>query len=68
MRRRTARELTHLADGSLSDERREALLQRVLTSPELARALTQQRLAIEALRSLDAPAPAGLRKLVQRIR
>ena len=65
MRRRTARDLSALADGSLPLERREAVLRRVSASPRLARALTQQLIAIEAIRRLDTLAPADLREQIE---
>jgi hypothetical protein len=66
MRRRTARDLTALADGTLPEERCGALLDRVLISPELARALEQQLIAVEAIRRLDTPAPSELRDRIGR--
>lgn len=66
MRRRTARELTALADGTLPPERRDGLLRRVSASPKLARALKDQLVAIEAVRGLDTPAPPHLRDRIQR--
>jgi DNA-binding TFAR19-related protein (PDSD5 family) len=66
MRRRTARDLTALADGTLPQECWEALLRRVLVSPELARALEQQLIAVEAIRRLDTPAPTELRDRIRR--
>jgi hypothetical protein len=66
VRRRTARELTALADGTLPLERREALLRRVSASPKLARALKQQLIVIEAIRRLDTPAPTELRERIRR--
>lgn len=66
MRPRTARELTALADGTLPPKRREALLRRVSASPNLARALEQQLVVIEAIRRLDTPAPPALRERIQR--
>jgi hypothetical protein len=63
--RRTARALTALADGSLPPERRAALLERVSSSPRLARALNHQVVAIEAIRRLDTPAPAELHARIQ---
>jgi anti-sigma factor RsiW len=66
MRRRIARDLTALADGTLSPKRRERLLRRVSASPKLARALGQQLIAIEAIRRLDAPAPTALRERIHR--
>jgi anti-sigma factor RsiW len=66
MRRRTARELTALADGTLPPKRREPLLRRVSASPKLARALKQQLIATEAIRRLDTPAPPRLHQRIQR--
>jgi hypothetical protein len=65
VRRRTARELSALADGTLLPKRREPLLRRVSASPKLARALKQQLIAIEAIRRLDTPAPTELRERIQ---
>jgi anti-sigma factor RsiW len=64
--RRTARELTALADGTLPQQRRAALLRRVSASPELAQALEQQLVAIEAIRRLETRAPTELRKRIHR--
>jgi hypothetical protein len=61
-----ARELTALADGSLPEERREALLRLVSASTTLTRALAQQLVAIEAVRRLDTRAPTELRRRIQR--
>ena len=66
MRRRTARELTALADCSLAPERRQALLARIARSAKLARALEEQRFAIAAVRGLTVRAPDGLRAWVER--
>lgn len=66
MRRRTARELTALADGTLPPERRRTLLRRASASPTLARALKQQLIAVEAIRRIDTPAPTELRQQIQR--
>jgi anti-sigma factor RsiW len=66
VRRRTARDLTALADGTLPPERRAPLLRRVSASPKLARALTQQLIAIQAIRRLDTPAPPELHDRIQR--
>lgn len=66
MRRRTARDLAALADGSLPEDRREAVLRRVSASPRLARALRQQLIAIEAIRRLETPAPIELRERIER--
>jgi hypothetical protein len=41
------------------------VLRRVSASPRLARALTQQLIAIEAVRRLDTPAPADLREQIE---
>jgi hypothetical protein len=65
VRRRTARDLTALADGSLPQGRRQALLRRVSGSPRLAYALQQQLIAIEAIRRLDTPAPTELRDQIE---
>jgi hypothetical protein len=62
---RTRRELTQLADGTLSGSKRAALEKRIRTSPELATALDRQRTAVAALRGIDLPAPSGLRARVQ---
>lgn len=67
MRRRTARALTALADGSLPQERRQALVRRVSASPKLEQALQQQLIAIDAIRRLDTPAPPELHERIQRI-
>jgi anti-sigma factor RsiW len=62
---RTTRDLTALADGSLPQARRKALLRRVSASPRLARVLEQQLIAIEAIRRLDTPAPTELREQIE---
>jgi len=59
--KRTWRELTQLADGTLSGAKRDAVEARVSSSPELAAALERQRAAIDAMRGLDMAAPARLR-------
>jgi anti-sigma factor RsiW len=64
--RRTARDLTALADGTLPPKRRARLLRRVSASPRLARALKQQLVALDAIRRLDTPAPTELRERIQR--
>jgi hypothetical protein len=64
--RPNARELTALADGTLAADRRVALLRKVAASPNLAQALAQQLLAVEAVRRLDTPAPTELRERIQR--
>jgi hypothetical protein len=61
---RTLRELTQLADGTLSGRRRAALEERVGASPELAAALERQRAAVAALQGLEVAAPGGLRERV----
>jgi hypothetical protein len=62
---RTLRELTQLADGTLSGVRRTALEERIRSSPELAAALERQRTAVAAIRGLDVAAPAGLRGRIE---
>jgi hypothetical protein len=62
---RTRRELTQLADGTLSGAKRTALEERIRTSPELGAALERQRTAVSALRGLDLTAPAGLRARIE---
>jgi hypothetical protein len=64
--RRTARELTALADGALPQKRREPLLRRVSASPKLAEALKLQLVAIQAIHRLKTPAPPELHKRIQR--
>jgi hypothetical protein len=59
-------ELTALADGTLAAERRIALLRKIAASPNLAQALAQQMLAVEAIRRLDTRAPTELRERIQR--
>jgi hypothetical protein len=66
VRRRTARELTALADGTLPSECYGPLLRRVSASPKLARAFHQQVIAVRAIRRLDTPAPTELRDRIQR--
>ncbi len=58
---RSRRELTALADGSLSGRRRTAVEARVERSPELRLALERQQLAVTALGTIEPPAPAALR-------
>ena len=60
------RELTALADGTLSPKRRERLLRRVSASPKLASILKQQLVAIEAIRRLDNAAPLAVRERIAR--
>ena len=62
---RTRRELTQLADGTLSGARRTALEERIRTSPELTAALERQGTAVAALRGIDLPAPSGLRARIE---
>jgi hypothetical protein len=62
---RTLRELTQLADGTLSGARRAALEERVRSSPELSAALDRQRTAVAALRGLEVAAPAGLHARIE---
>ena len=54
-------ELTALADGTLHGRRRSRLEAELERSPELAEALAKQRRAVDALRSVEARAPASLR-------
>jgi hypothetical protein len=54
-------ELTALADGTLRGRRRERLEAELERSPVLAGALARQRRAVDALRSVEARAPAALR-------
>ena len=60
------RELTALADETLSPKRRERLLRRVSASPKLASILKQQLVAIEAIRRLDNAAPLAVRERIAR--
>ncbi len=58
--------LAALADGTLPDERREALLARVGESPELAGELEDQRRAVALVRSLErVEAPTLLRRSIE---
>jgi hypothetical protein len=65
---KTMRELTALADGTLSERRRRALEREVEASPMLAAALERQRSAVGALRGIDLAAPASLRARLERER
>ena len=58
-------QLTALADRTLPPDRQDTLLHQVSVSPQLARALRQQLVAIEAVRRLDTPAPTQLRERIQ---
>jgi hypothetical protein len=58
-------ELTALADGTLRGRRRKRLEADLERSPELAEALAKQRRAVDALRSVEARAPAGLRARIE---
>ncbi|MFL5886961.1 MAG: anti-sigma factor family protein [Thermoleophilaceae bacterium] len=61
----TERDLAALADGSLEPERRELVETAVAASPELQRALSEQRYALAAVHSASVErAPAGLRARV----
>jgi hypothetical protein len=62
---RTRRELTQLADGTLSGAKRRALEARIDSSAELAAALERQRTGSAALRGLEVTAPAGLRARIE---
>jgi hypothetical protein len=66
VRYRTARDLTALADGTLTGDRRITLLRKVAASPDLAQAFAQQVLAVHAVRRFDTPAPMELRQQIQR--
>ena len=59
-------ELAALADGSLRGRRRARLEAVLARSPGLRSAYEEQRLVVEALRSLDVGAPEGLRERVDR--
>jgi hypothetical protein len=61
---RTRRELAALADESLGQDARKSLEARLAESPELRAALERQRSAAAALRGLDIPAPASLRRRI----
>jgi hypothetical protein len=54
-------ELTRLADGTLTADRRADLLTQIQRSPELTADLAEQERAVTMLRALDEPAPAALR-------
>jgi hypothetical protein len=62
---RAQRELAALADGSLPERRRAAAQAHVDSSPELTALLAEQRRALEAIRTADVSAPAGLRARVE---
>lgn len=68
MDERTRRELAAFADGSLEPTRRAAVEERVGGSPELLAAVERQRRVADALRAVDAPAPAGLRERAEAAR
>lgn len=57
-----------LADGSLPEERRAEVERRVAASPELSASLERQRRTVQAVHAAAAPAPAGLRARVERLR
>src|SRR6476620_6948307 len=61
-------DLARLADGTLPPERRAEVEARVASSPELARALQTQAVALDALRQANRElgAPARLRARVER--
>lgn len=65
MRRRTIRELSALADGTLPADRREVVARRVSKSPRRARALESHLIAIEAIRRAETPAPAELHERIK---
>src|ERR1700759_2509171 len=56
-----------LADGTLDDPARDALLARIETSPELQRALRDQRYAQAMIASTETRAPAALHFAVARM-
>ena len=58
-------ELAALADGTLPGRRRAALEAEVERSPELRRALDEQRRALRAVRSIDVEPPAALRRRIE---
>src|SRR5688572_2836805 len=62
---RDRRDLTALADGTLSGRRRTRLEARLAGSPELREELERQRRAVAALRSVELSAPAALRARVE---
>jgi hypothetical protein len=61
----TLRQLAQLADGSLQGRARSELEARVADSPTLHAALERQRTAVTAMRGIDVPAPAGLRRRIE---
>jgi hypothetical protein len=61
----TEADLAALADGNVAPERREELLRRVESSPELGRRLVDQRMTLAAIRATDdTTAPASLHAAV----
>lgn len=66
MRQNAAAQLTALADGTLSVHKHPAVMRRVRRSASLSRALQQQRFAVEVVRSVTEPPPAGLRAWLDR--
>lgn len=58
------REMTGLADGSLTGTRRDRAEERVRHSPELRGVLSEQRRTVEALAAVDASAPDSLRRQI----
>ncbi len=60
-------DLTALADGSLTPERREQVLAQVRDSAQLGAALAEQQRAVELVRSLSVEAPAALHRSVQEL-
>jgi anti-sigma factor RsiW len=63
-------ELAALADGSLRDDRSDAIEAHVSVSPELQSRLDEQRRALELIEAaaVDVEAPAGLRRRVEEAR
>jgi len=61
-------ELTALADGSLTPSRQTGIEAAIERSPPLRILLDEQRAALTAVRSLDAPVPATLRVRIEALR
>jgi anti-sigma factor RsiW len=57
-------QLAALADGTLPERRRPALEAALARSPEMARALDEQRRVVRVMRSLDIDPPVALRERV----
>jgi len=65
VRRGVAYAVCALADDILGPPHRDAVIDRMAASPALTQALSQQLVAINAIRRLDMPAPASLREHVE---